>query len=253
MGTEEETNVNLTPEEVSKLEAEGQGGSLQGQPDSTEEVVELTEEELLELPGGDKVTLEELKAGYMKDADYRRKTSDVARERESVQRERERAFRELTALTQGQIEPEEVDPVQILNQRIVGLETAYARNYLSSEIERKARDFPDADKESVFNLLWSNPNGNIEDEMRKSHERTSNVRGTISVDELAKKDPKKYAEMKKKIIEEYNAKKQFSQGAGTGGGGKAGGGSTFVEPQEKAKSYTGAGDRLKARLAETPD
>ena len=54
--------------------------------ESTDDDSEDDEEEdddLIALPSGDKVTLEELRNGYMKDSDYRQKTRDLARLRET--------------------------------------------------------------------------------------------------------------------------------------------------------------------------
>lgn len=78
-------------------EAEGDGDepapeAEAEQPDDEGEADEQEDEKpaaRIRLDTGDEVTLDELKAGYLKDADYRRKTQETAEERKSIRSERE--------------------------------------------------------------------------------------------------------------------------------------------------------------------
>lgn len=99
---EEKEKESETEEEK---ESETESESETQDEDSSEKEVPLDkkeeEDELFELPTGDKVPFNELLAGYMKDADYRRKTAELAREKERfTPRQQESATKE-----------EEADPV----------------------------------------------------------------------------------------------------------------------------------------------
>jgi len=222
----------------------------------------------VELPDGTKVTADELKAGYMKDADYRRKTAELAEERKRIADERERMSRQ-APLTPPMRSPlanqpawgegtdEEPDPMQVLAQEVVGLKALYARDFLNREIERlSSSKYPDMDKKAVFDACWSNPNAVIDDEAARSHnevnrrvtERTSQVKPQ-TVEDFWKANPKAKEEYDRRLIDTYNANKQQQSAPSPGGGsGSAAGGETFHEDEKPADSYRDATKRLKERL-----
>ena len=239
------TETKVNPEDNPE---EGQVEGEHGQPEVTPTPIEgQPEEAFVELSDGEKVTLEELKKGYMKDADYRQKTADVANERirlAAIEEERNRR-----GYTGGREEPEEeVNPLAIIDQRLTRMEMLNAKAYLTTEIDRLEKKFPEADKKSVYDSCWNNPNAVIENEMNRSHTSISeriSKKGT-DVEALLKADPKAEEKLKKKYIDEYNAKKQLKANAGTGTG--AGGGETVIEEVKPAGSRSEASANLRERL-----
>lgn len=239
--TETKVNPEDNPEEG---QVDGERGQTEGTPAPAEG---QPEENLVELSDGEKVTLEELKQGYMKDADYRRKTADVANERirlAAIEEERNRR-----GYTGGREEPEEeVNPFALLDQRLTRMEMLNAKNYLTTEIDRLVEKFPEADKKSVYDSCWNNPNAVIENEMNRSHASISEriSKKSTSVEALLKADPKAEEKLRKKYIDEYNAKKQLKANAGTGTG--AGGGETVTDVVKPAGSRSEASANLREKL-----
>ena len=238
-----ETKVNPEDNPI-EGQVEGEHGHTEGTPAPTGG---QPEENLVELTDGEKVTLGELKKGYMKDADYRQKTADVAAEKArlaAIEEERNRLSYERN---EGE-QPEEVDPLTLIDQRLTRMEMLNAKAYLTTEIDRLAEKFPEADKKSVYDSCWNNPNANIENEMSRSHtsinERISAK--STDVETLLKKDPEAEKKLKKKYIDEYNANKQLKTTAGTGTG--AGGSETVIEEETSAKSRSEASANLREKL-----
>ena len=100
----EEANLDEQPDEI-ELESEEDADLDQEQPEEASEEDEGAEEEanpeaadLIELPDGEKVTLDELKSGYMKERDYRFKTQELSNLRKSAKAE---AQQELQVLSNG--------------------------------------------------------------------------------------------------------------------------------------------------------
>jgi len=240
------TETKVNPED--NLDDEGQVNGKHGQTNggSTSNGSQL-EEDLVELSDGEKVTLEELKKGYMKDADYRKKTADVASERERVAHVLEQAEVERRARESNE-EPEEVNPIAILDDRLNRMEANYARDYLRNEIDRMSGEFSEADKRAVFDSCWNNPNAIIKDEMRRSHENINEriTKRSTDIDTLLKDNPELDAKLSKKYIDAYNAKKKLKTEVATGTG--AGGGETVVEGEEKVITYKKAGSNLREKL-----
>jgi len=239
------TETNVNPEDNPEGgQVEGEHGQTEGTPTPVES---QPEEAFVELSDGEKVTLEELKKGYMKDADYRQKTADVANERirlAAIEEERNRR-----GYTGGREEPEEeVNPLAIIDQRLTRMEMLNAKAYLATEIDRLEKKFPEADKKSVYDSCWNNPNAVIENEMSRSHASISEriSKKSTSVEALLKADPKAEEKLRKKYIDEYNAKKQLKANAGTGTG--AGGGETVIEVVKPAGSRSEASANLRERL-----
>jgi len=238
-----ETNVNPegNPEEG---QVNGEHGQTEGTPTPAEG---QPEENFVELSDGEKVTLEELKKGYMKDADYRQKTADVAAERArlaAIEEERNRR-----GYTEGREEPEEeVNPLALIDQRLTRMEMLNAKSYLTKEIDRLVEKYPEADKKSVYDSCWNNPNAIIENEMSRSHSSISERISAKSTDveALLKKNPEAEKKLKKKYIDEYNANKQLKTTAGTGTG--AGGSETVIEEETSAKSRSEASANLREKL-----
>lgn len=224
----------------------------------------------VELADGTKVTADELKAGYMKDADYRRKTSELAEERRRLAEDVERVRQFQSAPTQSMRSPlgaqpawgapdpdEEVDPIQALAQEVVNLKTAYARDYLTREIDSlAATKYPDMDKKAVFDACWSNPRAVIDGEAERSHNeivrrvtaRTSQVKPLTNLDEFFKASPKAKEEYDRRLIDNYNAKKTQQAKPSTGGGSSSVSGETFHEDEAKPASYSEASKRLRERM-----
>ncbi len=228
----------------------------------------------VELPDGTKVTADELRAGYMKDADYRKKTAELAEERRRVTEERDNIRRMQATPTPvarsplasqgawgGDSEGEEPDPVNVLAQEVVSLKTFIARDYLTREIDRLERKYPDMDKKAVFDACWSNPNAVIENEAERSHgevtrrvtERTAQVKPPANLDDYWKANPKAKEEYDRRLIEDYNAKKVQKETASTGGGSGSSSGETFHEEEPKATTYKDATSKLRERLKSKDD
>lgn len=85
------------------------------------------DEQSITLAEGTEVTLGQLRAGYMKDADYRRKTSDIARQREDFDRDR-------TSREQA-LQDAEAKLMQ-LAQQVVHREPDLTRDEVAEYIER---------------------------------------------------------------------------------------------------------------------
>lgn len=253
MGTDDELREN-------QEELTDQVPGDQGQPAPKES--QPTE---VELPDGTRVSLDELKSGYMKDADYRKKTADVAEERRRLQAERDAQAR-YAPRSQANLDApayqeadEEVNPIAVLGREVVGLKTYVARQYLNSEIDRLMAQYPDADKSSVFSACWSNPNANIENEMQKSQaiidekvaRKASQVKAPATLDEFFKQNPKAKEEYDKKQREEYMRKKAMKSGAAqTGSSASASSAETVRDKEKTVSSYREATERLKERFKE---
>ena len=246
----------------------GQTQGNQGQPAAgTTQPVEV------EVEPGKKVTLDELKKGYMMDADYRRKTAEVAEQRRQLEAEKQRLAQERSRpAPQPQIrspfdtgtdgDDEGPNPIQILADELARTKAGLAHIVLSSEIGRLSPTYAEADPETVYQICWANPHGtNIEDEMRKSHEKAvakiSRVKEEVkpqqnlSLDEFLTANPAAKAEYDKRkttAVDETLARKRQSTGVVSGG---AGSGQTFSEPEEKPVSYRDATKKLRERLAES--
>lgn len=249
----EETEVKSedNPQDTGGQVEENQG---QSKPEETQPPIEV------EVEPGKRVSLEELKSGYLKDADYRRKTAEIAEERRRLQAERESMIYSRHGAQYGppQETEEEVNPIEVLANEVIRLKAAYARDYLNNQIERLSAKYPEADSKAVFNACWSNPNAVIEDEMVRSHEsiieRVSKAKPPATLDEFFKANPKAKEEYDRKREEEYLRKKAMkSKGAGTGSGASASSAETVREKTEKLKTYSEISQRLKDRLAEEKD
>ena len=123
-----------------------------------------------------------------------------------------------------------------------------AKSYLTEQIDRLVEKYPEADKKSVYDSCWNNPNAVIENEMSRSHASISERISAKSTDveTLLKKDPEAEKKLKKKYIDEYNANKQLKATAGTGTG--AGGSETVIEEEKPAKSRSEASASLREKL-----
>jgi hypothetical protein len=71
-------------EQSDQTESENEEGEESSDEESDEDEESSEEEDLIELADGSKVTFDELMSGYMKDADYRRKTAELARQRKEA-------------------------------------------------------------------------------------------------------------------------------------------------------------------------
>lgn len=248
MGTNDEIHDN---QEVKP----GQVQENQGQPaPETNQPVEV------ELADGTRVSLEELKSGYMKDGDYRRKTAEVADERRRVQQERDAARAYQPERGQPYREPvEEPEPIELVAREVVALRTAYARDYLGREIDKLAAKYPDADKDAVFAACWSNPNAIIANEMDKNQSiiqakiaaRMPKSQAPATLDEFFKLNPKAKEEYDRKREEDYLRKKAMKSSATkTVSGGSSGSAETVHEKESKPANYREATENLKKRFAE---
>jgi len=252
MGTEE-----VKPQD-NPQDQEGQVQGNQGQP--TPPVSQPAE---VELSDGTKVSVEELKKGYLRDGDYRRKTQEVAAQRRQLEAERQMVLqgrRGSQSLLSPEMEPEEEpNPYEILAKEIIGLKTAYARDYLKNEIDKLNRDYPEADKKAVFDACWSNPNAVIEEEMRRSHEivldrvneKVSKVKQPATLDDFLRQHPDEKKKYDERLLADYHAKKLGKQEAATGTVASGSGGQTFSEPEDRPKGYGNISQKLKERLKES--
>ncbi len=209
----------------------------------------------IELEGGEKVTFGELRKGYMKDVDYRTKTEAVARDREAVERGKVELERQRTAAAQnvsspeGYAEGEEPTQEEINEARLARIEAFQAQSYLTGKVESFSKEFPDADRESVFNSCWNNPNTNIRDEMEKSQNKVLGIRGSVTHEQLFA-DPEKKKEYDQTIIDKYNVSKGRPGATGGGFASPSGSGAAPEEPTEPAKDDNEARDRLLQDLNE---
>lgn len=251
---EEETEVKA---EDNLKDTEGQVEENQGQ--SKPEETQPTHKDEYEVEPGKRVSLEELKSGFMKDADYRRKTAEVAEDRRRLQAERESLYSRQGAMYGQQKETEEeVNPIEVLANEVIRLKSAYARDYLNGQIDKLAAKYPEADRRSVFAACWSNPNAIIEDEMVQSHDsiiqRVSKAKPPATLEEFFKTNPKAKEDYDRKVQEDFMRKKAMKpKGASTGSGGSAASAETVKEKEERPKSYSEVSARLKDRLKEEGD
>ncbi len=236
-----------------------QGGQPTQTPDQPASQLPPDTQEI-ELEGGVKVTFGELRKGYIKDADYRQKTEAVARDRETVERDKAELERQKTEAAyarsgqnvpgaEGYNEGEEPTQDEINEARLGRIEAFQAQSYLTGKVESFSKEFPDADKESVFNSCWNNPNTNIRDEMEKSQNKVLGIRGSVTHEQLFA-DPEKKKEYDQTIIDKYNANKRQSGAAGGGFASPSGSGAAPGEPVEVAKDDNEARDRLLQDLNE---
>jgi len=243
----------------SQKEQTGQVEENQGQPKpETNQPIEV------ELEDGTRVSVEELRSGYMKDSDYRKKTAELAEERRRLQREQDMARNAYQPPLRQSVEEteEEVDPYQLLAREVVMLKTAYARDYLSREIDKFSAKYPDTDKKAAFAACWSNPNANIEDEVRSSHEAIQAKiaekapKGPIpaTLEEFFKLNPKAKAEYDKRTQEDY-LRKKAQKPAETRKAPESSSAATVREERQKpsTETYSDVTERLKARLKEESD
>ena len=263
MAYEEETEAK--PEETLE-EQEGQASDSQGQSEAKVEPSSGQPPVEVELADGTRVSIEELKSGYLKDADYRRKTAEVADERRRVQQEREsiaaRSYSPQGAIYGGGEPQEEPEPLEVLAKAVVGLQTAYARDLLVREMERLAPKYSDADKKAVFAECWSNPQANIEEVMKGSHAaiqakleaRASSGKAPATLDEFFKANPKAKEEYDRKREEEYLRKKAGKPSPKPAiSSGSASAATARVQERPKGTTYHEVGEALKERFKEEKD
>src|SRR3990167_80784 len=81
---EKDESSEEKPDEDSE-EKSDEDSDVKDEGTSKENAPSEDEDEFVTLPDGTKVTHQELLSGYMKDSDYRKKTSELARQRESYQ------------------------------------------------------------------------------------------------------------------------------------------------------------------------
>lgn len=96
---EESDEIDTESEEAAPDDEQQQEESEE--EEGAEEEANPDSEQLVELSGGEKVTLEELKSGYMKEQDYRRKTQELSNLRKTAQAE---ARQELQSLSSGVVQ-----------------------------------------------------------------------------------------------------------------------------------------------------
>ena len=246
---EEETEVKA---EGNPQDTKGQAPENQGQ--SKPEETQLPTE--VEVEPGKRVSLEELKSGYLKDSDYRRKTAEVAEERRRLQAERESMYsRQGSVYGPAKETEEEVNPIEVLANEVIRLKSIYARDYLNGQIDKLIAKYPEADRKAVFSACWSNPNAIIEDEMGQSHEsiiqRVSKAKPPATLEEFWKANPRAKEDYDRKVQEDFMKKKAMkSKGATTGSGGSSASAETVKEVEKRPTTYREIGEQLKARLQE---
>ena len=258
MTNEETKGQSEGNQEVQPDNSEGSQGHATGSTASQQPME-------VELADGTKVSLEELKGGFMKDADYRRKTAEIAEERRRLQADRDeerRMVRSQANLEREATVPEDVNPIDVVVKELIGVKTYIARDYLNREIDKFMAKYPEADRDAVFSSCWANPNAVIENEMSRSHdtilrrvtEKTAKAQPPATLEEFFKQNPKAKEEYDRKQQEEYLRKKAMkpseSKPVSTGGSGST---ESFREPVKKATSYREVSERLKARMAEEKD
>ncbi|MBU0598813.1 hypothetical protein KKF61_07575 [Patescibacteria group bacterium] len=255
------------PEEPNKgqvVNQPGQPGVVDspGQPKVAPEPEpsQLPEDAKVKLADGRVVTFGELQKGNMLDADYRKKTTALAEEKRRLEEEKARLTQRPTspppryggpeAYNEG--DGEEQDPVVLLAKEIQGVKAFQAHQLLSAEIDRVAKDFPDADRETVYKICWANPyNTDIREEMQKSHEKIVVAKTPPKDKYLDLTDAQARAKYEEEVIAKYNANKLKGGGAGGFAGGGAGN-NAVVEPGQPPKDFDDAKERLKAALKSQP-
>lgn len=232
----------------------GQVGDNQGQTKKTSDSTG-SQPDLVELPSGEKVTPEELIAGYTKDADYRQKTALLAEDKKRTEEKERRleaerqAFYEQNAPTREE-GTEEENPIERMNARVQNLEVHFLQDYLKTEIQKVSAKYPDADAEAVFDSCWANPRANIEKEMERNQKRVVEARDEVTVEQVLAKDPDAKKKYESKIINDWLAKKNQSKEAGGGVGSGTEGVVTEPDEKVKAKSYNEIGKRVKDKIKE---
>jgi len=251
-------------------ELKGQVGGQPGQPGAADsksqpgatqgpEPSQLPDDTKVKLADGRVVTFGELQKGVMFEADYRKKTSALAEEKRNLEEEKARLSRGPT-LSSPRVggpeayseETEEPDPILILAEQVRNVQAFQAHQLLAGEIERHSREFPDADKETVYKICWANPRStDIGEEMKRSHEKIVAVKTPPKERYLDLTDPAAKAAYEDELIAKYNAKK--STGGGSGGFATgAGAGTTVTDPSKPPKDMKEAGDRLRNALKSLP-
>jgi len=255
----EQNKVN--PEETSQDQG-GQTKGNQGQQVSTQDGTsgsqpQLTDETLVELSDGQKVTFGELKKSRMMEADYRQKTSALAEERRRLEAEKVERERQRFEQPGWTGESEEVDPTQVLLSRLGYVEALVLDGKVKTEISRLQSQYPDADPDAVFKACWARPDLRkgpeiVEEEMRKDHERISKFKQPPPIEELLKADPKKDEELEAYYVNRYLQKKKK---AASGGSGIATGeGSQIVTDENKPpEGYDGCKKKLLEDLENTSE
>jgi hypothetical protein len=241
-----------------ELKGQGQGqpqgaGVNQSQPGSGSQVLPgsqpLTDDVLVELSPGEKVTVGQLKKERMMEADYRKKTADLAQERRRIEEDKIRlqAYAEVNQGRQEPAQEEELAPeeiiartAQVIVDRQNRLEAIFAKNFLDNQIEKLKVKYPEADPEEVFRSCWTNGNAVIDDEMKRSHEKIATK--TIKPERL---DAKTIEEIEQRGYEKISARKKA---AATGSGGAGAGGGVVNLTKEPPKTYGEAGASLRAEL-----
>ena len=241
-----------------ELKGQGSGqpqgaGVNQGQPGTGSQILSgsqpLADDVLVELPGGEKVTVGQLKKERMMEADYRKKTADLAQERRRIEEDKIRlqAYAEVNQGRQEPAQEEELAPeeviartAQVIVDRQNRLEAIFAKNFLDNQIEKLRVKYPEADPEEVFRSCWTNGNAVIDDEMKRSHEKIATK--TIKPERL---DAKTIEEIEQRGYEKISARKKA---AATGSGGAGAGGGVVNLTKEPPKTYGEAGASLRAEL-----
>jgi len=224
--------------------------------------------ELVELPDGSKVPKDEVLKGYMKDADYRKKTAELARDREELERQMEEASRrEPPTPSGGEVNFDDMTPDEVReyeHRQAMGVVQNLTGMFIQDKLERKITElkakpeFADADPQAVFDACMANPKTQIEAEMKKSHEKIAKLKSPESIAQLIEKSPELKEALKKqfgeKAVAEYQAskKKKASQ---LGMSGATGEGSTLPseEPDKPAETIEEASKRLRNTLENEPD
>jgi len=228
-------------------------GVNQSQPGSGSQVLPgsqpLTDDVLVELSPGEKVTVGQLKKERMMEADYRKKTADLAEQRRRIEEDKIRlqTYAEVNQGRQEPVEQEELAPeeiiartAQVIVDRQNRLEAIFAKNFLDNQIEKLKVKYPEADPEEVFRSCWTNGNAVIDDEMKRSHEKIATK--TIKPERL---DAKTIEEIEQRGYEKISARKKA---AATGSGGAGAGGGVVNLTKEPPKTYGEAGASLRAEL-----
>lgn len=253
MGTEGETERN-------QQDQAGQAQGNQGQP--TPDANQPVE---VELADGTRVSLEELKSGYLKDADYRKKTAEIADERRRLQQQEREQSARYVPRSQANLEPEpeeEENPLAVVVKELAGIKTYVAHDLLTREINRLSEKYPDADKATVYNACWSNPYANIEGEMTRSQEaiqakiaaKMPKGQAPATLDEFFKANPKAKEDYDRKVQEDFMRKKaQKSTDTKTVASTSSGSAETVRESQPRSASYREATAKLKEQFKEEGD
>ena len=129
---------------------------------------------------GEQVTLDELKKGYMKDADYRQKTTEVAERRRGLDtKEQEIATKEaeineiITSLQTGDQtpaqDPKQVEQLKSLQEEIKSLKGSYYMDKLDSGFEALAKTHKDFKFEKDKNGVYIGKTKSILEFMQRSN------------------------------------------------------------------------------------